>query len=138
VRATSAACAPRPEEIAFLWNRRVELNAFTSPQLVEWIEGKLDAVGIKKVVPDTVDLEQVYRLNLTKVYFEKHTQDIVRQAQDFANRQQIPSDLADRVRTLLEAASTIPWEEAIEQMVDDLPDDDQKNGVTDSGTNSNE
>jgi hypothetical protein len=120
------------EEIAFLWGRRVELNAFTSPQLVEWIEGKLDAVGIKKVVPDTADLEQVYRLNLTKVYFKKHTQDIVWQAQDFADRQQIPSDLADRVRTLLEAASTIPWDQAVEKMVDDLPIDDQIKGVTNS------
>jgi hypothetical protein len=126
------------QEIMFLMNHRVELNAFTSPQLVEWIEGKLDEVGVKKVVPGRAALERVYRVNLSKAYFVKHTQDIVQQAQDFANRQQISSDLAEQVRELLDDDPTIPWDEAIEQMVDALAADDQKNGVTDSGTNSNE
>ena len=40
------------EEIEFLLRRRVELNAFTSDQLIEWIEEKLDEHGVEKVVPE--------------------------------------------------------------------------------------
>src|SRR5690349_15106882 len=39
------------EEIDTLLTHRVELNAFTSDRLVEWIEGKLDEHGVEKVVP---------------------------------------------------------------------------------------
>jgi hypothetical protein len=45
-------------EIAFLAEqdedgmcRRVELNVMTSPQLLEFIEGKLDEHGVDKVIP---------------------------------------------------------------------------------------
>ena len=40
------------EEIEFLLSERVELNALASDELVDFIEGKLDALGIGKVVPD--------------------------------------------------------------------------------------
>ena len=40
---------------AFHWpyyrGRRVELNAFASDQLVAWIEQKLRATGVKKIIP---------------------------------------------------------------------------------------
>ena len=39
------------EEIEFLVENRVELNAFTSRGLVDWIERKLEAAGVCKVVP---------------------------------------------------------------------------------------
>ena len=41
--------------------RRVELNAFTSADFIRWIEAKLKANGIKKVVPDAKTLEVAYR-----------------------------------------------------------------------------
>lgn len=40
-----------PEEIGFLLHRRVELNAFTSGQLIEWIEATLVEHGVAKVIP---------------------------------------------------------------------------------------
>src|SRR5262245_30154638 len=49
------------EEVDFLcdssehgmyWGERVELNAFTSGDLVAWIEAKLQENGIGKVIPD--------------------------------------------------------------------------------------
>jgi hypothetical protein len=39
------------DEIHFLRQARVELNAFTSDQLVAWLEGKLEEHGITKVAP---------------------------------------------------------------------------------------
>lgn len=38
--------------------QRVELNAFASRPLVEWVEGKLDRHGVRKVVPDDATLER--------------------------------------------------------------------------------
>lgn len=41
--------------------QRVELNAMGSRQLVDWLEGKLTAAGVKKVVPDDEALTAAYR-----------------------------------------------------------------------------
>jgi hypothetical protein len=42
--------------------RRVELNAFTSPQLIEWLETKLTEQGLgKRLVPSTDVLNDAYR-----------------------------------------------------------------------------
>lgn len=46
------------EEIEFLRRERVELNAFTADQLVEWLEDKLEKHGIRKVVPDENTLRE--------------------------------------------------------------------------------
>ena len=54
-------CASTDEEIDFLLDRRVELNAFTSDALVHWIEGKLAEHGVKKVVPDDATLADAFR-----------------------------------------------------------------------------
>jgi hypothetical protein len=40
-----------PDEIEFLLERRVELNAFASDELVAFIRQKLDGCGIKKIIP---------------------------------------------------------------------------------------
>ena len=57
------------EEAAFLcsggkpkrWaGKRVELNAMTSKQLVDWIEKKLNQHGVKKLVPDEEVLRKAY------------------------------------------------------------------------------
>ena len=47
-----------PEEIDFLLHRRVELNAFTSGQLIEWIEAKLVEHSVAKVIPEAARIER--------------------------------------------------------------------------------
>ena len=43
-------------------NRRVELNAFTAPQFIEWIETQLRKHGLgKRLIPDDSILEDAYR-----------------------------------------------------------------------------
>jgi hypothetical protein len=50
------------EEIAFLRkNQRIELNAFTSPQFVEWLESKLSEHLPGRLVPDEDVVEEAYR-----------------------------------------------------------------------------
>ena len=41
--------------------RRVELNAFTAPQFIEWIETKLAERGLGGLIPDDEVLEDAYR-----------------------------------------------------------------------------
>ena len=47
--------------IDFLRNQRVELNAMTSRQLVDFVERKLKQHGIRKVIPDAETLAKTYR-----------------------------------------------------------------------------
>jgi hypothetical protein len=48
-------------EVETLLTHRVELNAFASDQLVEWIEGKLEEHGVEKVIPNDDVLLQAAR-----------------------------------------------------------------------------
>ena len=54
-------CGATEEEIDFLRDRRVELNALTTEQLVELVEGALAEHGIGKVIPDAKDLAAAWR-----------------------------------------------------------------------------
>jgi hypothetical protein len=47
-----------PEEIAFLQTERVELNAMTSRQFLDFVEVKLKKHGVKKRVPEAAVLKQ--------------------------------------------------------------------------------
>ncbi len=49
------------EEIEYLLDQRVELNAFTSDALVAWLERKLVEHGVKKVIPDDATLVKAYQ-----------------------------------------------------------------------------
>jgi DNA topoisomerase VI subunit B len=40
--------------------RRAELNAFTGADYIKWLEGKLEAAGVEKLVPDDKVIEPLY------------------------------------------------------------------------------
>jgi len=116
------------EEIAFLcrgyehnrggyWGERVELNAFTSDALVDWIEGKLDALRIKKVVPDETTLELAYRRSAEADYINRHTRKIATAARAHAARISLPDDLHDEVEDRLQQDRRIPWDQAVGEIV---------------------
>ncbi len=66
--------------------KRVELNAFASNQLVEWIETKLAEQGIEKVIPDDDVLSKAYRRakcaleiqNIVEGFVEKYGADDIK------------------------------------------------------------
>jgi hypothetical protein len=112
------------EEVEFLagespWSgrRRVELNAFTSDQFVGWLTAKLDGLQqqgvISKVVPDVDTLEQVYRANVARAYFEERVGQLADQAWEEAANAPVPDDLLDRVRQSLSEAPMTPWYKAV-------------------------
>jgi hypothetical protein len=59
------------EEAEFLLTQRVELNALTSDQLVDFIEGKLAKLGINKLVPKANLLREAYQLFINSKRVEK-------------------------------------------------------------------
>lgn len=114
------------EEIQFLCQssngrryrgKRVELNAFTSDQLIHWIEGKLEACGIQKVIPDTPTLETAYRRSVAqyrlKQLIECHHQQIEQEVAAMA----IPDDLTAQIQACLADERTWSWDQAIAAMV---------------------
>ena len=115
------------DEIAFLvrggdWQRssgyRVELNAFTSSQFVEWIEAKLDEHGVDKVIPDADVLALQYRRALARHAVNAKIDEIASSIRTDADAAEIPADLADRVREALDVDPAMSWDDAIADIAD--------------------
>jgi hypothetical protein len=114
-----------PEEIEFLrgqrgysgyHGRRVELNAFTSRELVDWIEAKLRGHGITKLIPDGETLEIAYRRAIAARHFSKESPRLIKAADRVGAKASPPDDLDRRVRGLLKRHPELPWEEAVSRV----------------------
>jgi hypothetical protein len=114
--AVSNAIGALAEEIDFLMSgQRVELNAMTSDQLIEVVEGKLAEHGIRKVVPAKDRLDKAFRLFArTKVVEEAVEKVIVAMPADTIA---VPEDLDARVRDYLDENPKSPWEAAVRHVV---------------------
>lgn len=111
-----------PEEIAFLCSpdhaqgysgQRVELNAFTSGDLIAWIEGKLEQHGVQKVVPNPAILHQAYRLAYEQQLLRRRMRQVRQEVHEVAQRIDLPGDLADWVQRRLERDRALPWDQAV-------------------------
>ena len=99
------------DEVKFLLDKRVELNALTSDRLVAFIEQKLTQHSIKKVVPDEDELDQSYRLFARS---RKVQQIIERELAKLDGiTVQVPRDLEREVREYLSQHPENRWDEAI-------------------------
>jgi DNA topoisomerase VI subunit B len=107
-----------PAEIEFLIDgeRRVELNAMSTPQLIELIETALIEHGIRKVIPDANTLAATYRKQIEYSRASDAVEEAIRKARDELDEIPIPDDLADRVAAYLEENPTEPWETAVETL----------------------
>lgn len=106
------------DEEAFLMSgRRVELNAFTAPQFIEWIESKLRANGItERMVPDAEVLEQAYRRAIVTARTNAAVQEIHARAVEEAELATLPANLARRIRKVM-AEHDLPWDIAMHRVV---------------------
>lgn len=127
------------EEIEFLrgeWTvsgfegRRVELNAFTSPDLLAWLEGKLEKHGIKKVVPeeDTLDLASAYRRFLQVAYANERLPKLMRAAGRRAAKADLPAHLALDLDDRLAEHPEKPWDAVLAEMAREAAAKKGKNG----------
>ena len=130
------------EEVKFLAGespgskrQRVELNAFTSDQFVEWLTGKLDGLQqqgvISKVVPDANTLEKIYRANVARAYFEERVGELADEAWEEATQARVPDDLIDRVRQSLSEVATTSWYKVVQYLACTRPTSPA--AVSDSG-----
>jgi hypothetical protein len=101
------------EEIEFLQTRRVELNAMTSPQLVEFIEFKLKEHGVRKLVPDDNVLEQQARRIIQQRLIAKAINAVTAKFTKQAKAAVLPDDLRQQVVALLERRPQLPWDRAV-------------------------
>jgi hypothetical protein len=102
------------DEIEFIaTNRqRVELNAFRSADLIDFIEAKLAEHGIKKVVPDAATLEAAYRHTLANEYIKRRFDDLKDEAQKFADAAKVPALKRKLTKNLADSPAQ-PWDEAV-------------------------
>lgn len=111
-------CNATKEEAEFLvagsrgnswYGQRVELNAFTSDQFIVWLERKLQAHGVKKVVPDKETLIKAYQ---RAVFHQKLNQEATLLQEQFENEPiEIPANLESLV--IEKTAGKASWDKAI-------------------------
>ena len=102
-----------PEEIEFLKTRRVELNAFTSDALVEWIEGKLEEHGVAKVIPDDETLTEAYRRERQSAWLRDRFDELLEASYKAVEGLDIPTDLRKRVSAALDEDPELAWNQAV-------------------------
>jgi hypothetical protein len=96
--------------------RRVELNAMTSPQFVQFLERKLKEYGVKKIVPDREVLAEAFAemdrgRQLQEAFEELH------EGFRFKKRK-VPADLEKHIRRAFKNDSTLRWDDVLAQLVD--------------------
>ena len=110
------------EETAFLCQgssyqgyqgKRVELNAFTSAELVQWIESKLKKLGVKKVVPESEQLERAYRRALEIRLLNDRLEELREDAGKRVEETRVPRGLRRRIERRLKANPEMPWDAAV-------------------------
>ncbi len=114
------------KEIAFLcesrgWRsyrgNRVELNAFTSDQFVEWLDFKLTKHGVEKLIPDKETLEQAYRRAATVRRYQKSLDRAGKQISTYAKGLKLPGDLRKQLAEMLSDDPALPWDEALARLI---------------------
>jgi hypothetical protein len=115
------------EEIQFLageqdgdWRfhgRRVELNAFTSDQMVEWLEAKLQAYRVSKVIPNVHTLEQSWRRALELHELDNQMKKALPEARRAARARSVPGNLSKRIAKMLKEEPALAWDEALYRLM---------------------
>ena len=123
-------CGATEEECAFLvtgpqrdsrngkWHvswvgERIELNAMDSQQFLDWLEAKLQAAGVAKVVPDDDALAVAYR-HLQRIALLEQALEAAR-AQPVAETP-VPADLAAQIRGRI-TDTAAAWDDALWDIV---------------------
>lgn len=100
--------------------QRVELNQFTSDELIAWIEKKLDDNGVKKIVPAANVLETAYRRAAQIAYINNGIDELAEEAEQFAADVKLPKGLKKSILAHLKEHPTDSWDEAVARQVEEL------------------
>ena len=91
---------------------RIELNAMTSTQFLDWLEAKLHAHGVKKMLPDAKALAEAYGFARRLKEMQKACDSIAAKPM----RVRAPKDLAKKVTARLEQKPELSWDQIIAEL----------------------
>jgi hypothetical protein len=100
--------------------RRVELNAMTSRQLVDFVEAKLDEHGVGKVLPENGALERHARRLIEQALTRKALESVTAEIAQQAAKIELPDDLEDQIQAMLDDHPEMAWDQALAEMVTGL------------------
>jgi hypothetical protein len=102
------------EEQEFLESgERVELNAFTAPQFIEWIEAKLTETGLDKpFIPDVKVISSAYRHALATARVNSALEEAREEAIEYAKAADIPKSLRKKLTKAMKD-SPAAWDKAL-------------------------
>jgi hypothetical protein len=122
--------------INFLRSQRVELNAMTSRELVDFVENKLKQHDIQKVMPDRETLARTYQLfaasNRLSEAFDEVKEELEEEREQASIN--VPDDLEANVTAKLQEQPDIPWHRAVQLILDpnaEVDDDEEDDGEQD-------
>lgn len=102
------------EEKEFLRSgKRVELNAFTSPQFIEWIEAKLAEHLPGRLIPADDVLANAYRRALAVAKINSVIEDALEDAIENAKAATVPENLRRKLVKSMEESPETAWDEAL-------------------------
>lgn len=127
-------CEATPEERNFLvksgnwrgwYGERVELNAMTSDQLIEWLVGKLEANGAEKVIPESETLVDAYKRAAFLANIDRKIESLKEELE--SQPVEIPTDLEERVKDMLAEDDRLSWDEAVYRLAqgNQAPEDNE-------------
>lgn len=93
--------------------RRVELNAFTTGNLIKFIEQKLEEHGIAKVVPPEDVLQDTYLQAYRVAQINRRVEEVTREVCQQTTSAVIPGDLTATVKDVLATSPAMSWDQAI-------------------------
>jgi hypothetical protein len=110
----------------WLQTHRVELNAMTTPQFIDWLDGKMAAY--EKLIPPSDVLEEELSARIEKKVRDAVTERILREANLDAQVAATLADietphsatLNDGIRQLFDATADAQWRDHIETVADEL------------------
>lgn len=105
--------ASRAEADFITGGRRVELNAFGSAELIAWIESKLMAHGIGKIIPEEITLTTAFRRAVEADYLRAHADELLHAAWQYAEQVKVPVALAGQIRDALGNRPADTWDRVV-------------------------
>jgi hypothetical protein len=126
------------EEVAFLMGAelskrgsRVELNAMTSGQFIDFLEQKFKEHAVEKVIPDDAVMIRHARRVLGGMLAEKALEKIRERIAKEAAEKKLPDDLRQLVEQKIWRYPVLPWDFAVANIVERL---DEKDAETEENT----
>lgn len=110
------------EEITFLRDRRVEINAMTSRQLVDFIEERLAFHKVTKVIPPHEVLADHARHLIEQKLARAAFDELHAKFTEEARQAVLPEDLCAQVQAQIDDTPRVPWDRALAAVVARLSD----------------